>query len=213
MLRITRHICLISLLLGTGSAFVHAQAVAQNQAGSAQNAQAYEEEKKASAATSRPPSSAPPAQPKVYKVVSEDGTVTYTDKPQLNAEPLTFDVKTQNVVTADKVPPPPPPTPKVSKPNYKVVIKSPAPEATIRNNLGEITISAAQTGAPKAPIYRLIFDDAPIASNSSGVFKLSGIHRGAHTYKVELTNNTGKTLASSPVQTLYLHQASALINN
>ncbi|MEC7134744.1 MAG: DUF4124 domain-containing protein, partial [Pseudomonadota bacterium] len=37
--------------------------------------------------------------------------------------------------------------------------------------------------------------------------------RGAHTYKVELTNNTGKTLASSPLQTLYLHQASALINN
>jgi len=149
----------------------------------------------------------------IYKVVGKDGSVTYTDKPQQNAEALAFDVKTQNVVTAAKATPPPPPKPAAPKPNYRVEIKSPAPEATIRNNLGELTISAAQTGAPKAPIYRLIFDDAPLASNTSGVFKLSGIHRGAHTYKVELTNNTGKTLASSPLQTLYLHQASALINN
>ena len=149
----------------------------------------------------------------IYKVVEKDGSVTYTDKPQQNAEPLAFDVKTQNVVTAAKVTPPPPTKPTAPKPNYRVVITSPAPEATIRNNLGEFTISAAQPGAPKAPIYRLIFDDVPLASNSSGVFKLSGIHRGAHTYKVELTNNKGKTLASSPLQTLYLHQASALINN
>ncbi len=149
----------------------------------------------------------------IYKVVGKDGSVTYTDKPQQNSEPLAFDVKTQNVVTAAKVTPPTPSKPAAPKPNYRVVIKSPAPEATIRNNLGEFTISAAQPGAPKAPIYRLIFDDAPLVSNSSGVFKLSGIHRGAHTYKVELTNNTGKTLASSPLQTLYLHQASALINN
>ena len=149
----------------------------------------------------------------IYKVVGKDGSVTYTDKLQQNAEALAFDVKTQNVVTAAKATPPPPPKPVAPKPNYRVEIKSPAPEATIRNNLGELTISAAQTGAPKAPIYRLIFDDAPLASNTSGVFELSGIHRGAHTYKVELTNNTGKTLASSPLQTLYLHQASALINN
>jgi len=58
-----------------------------------------------------------------------------------------------------------------------------------------------------------VFDGAPIQRNSSGIFKLEGINRGAHDYKVELTNNTGKTLASSPIQTLYLHQASVFINN
>jgi len=192
--RTTRHIFFISLLLSTGNTLCHAQDAQQTQSSQQQTEAAL-------------------SSPTVYKVVGEDGTVTYTDKPQQNAEPLTFDVKTQNVVTAAKVPPPPPLPPKPPKPNYKVEITSPAPEATIRNNLGELTISAAQTGAPKAPIYRLIFNNAPFASNSSGVFKLSGINRGAHTYKVELTNNTGKTLASSPVQTLYLHQASALINN
>ena len=204
----TRHICLLSLLLSSGNGLLPVQAEMLSQESTQQEAQESKTEQSdntTSAAATSPMT--------IYKVVGKDGSVTYTDKPQQNAEPLAFDVKTQNVVTAAKVTPPPPAKPAAPKPNYRVVIKSPAPEATIRNNLGEFTISAAQPGAPKAPIYRLIFDDAPLASNSSGVFKLTGIHRGAHTYKVELTNNTGKTLASSPLQTLYLHQASALINN
>nr|WP_258364587.1 MULTISPECIES: DUF4124 domain-containing protein [Alteromonas] len=204
----TRHICLISLLLSSGNGLLPLQAEMLSQESTQQEAQESETEQSDNAT-----SAAATSPMTIYKVVGKDGSVTYTDKPQQNAEPLAFDVKTQNVVTAAKVTPPPPAKPAAPKPNYRVVIKSPAPEATIRNNLGEFTISAAQPGAPKAPIYRLIFDDAPLASNSSGVFKLTGIHRGAHTYKVELTNNTGKTLASSPLQTLYLHQASALINN
>ncbi|HAA97293.1 MAG TPA: hypothetical protein DCL39_05800 [Alteromonas macleodii] len=204
----TRHICLISLLLSSGNGLLPVQAEMLSQESTQQEAQESE-----TGQSSNATSAAATSPMTIYKVVGKDGSVTYTDKPQQNAEPLAFDVKTQNVVTAAKVTPPPPAKPAAPKPNYRVVIKSPAPEATIRNNLGEFTISAAQPGAPKAPIYRLIFDDAPLASNSSGVFKLSGIHRGAHTYKVELTNNTGKTLASSPLQTLYLHQASALINN
>ena len=208
MHNMTRHICLISLLLSSGNGLLPVQAEMLSQESTQQEAQESE-----TGQSSNANSAAATSPMTIYKVVGKDGSVTYTDKPQQNAEPLAFDVKTQNVVTAAKVTPPPPAKPAAPKPNYRVVIKSPAPEATIRNNLGEFTISAAQPGAPKAPIYRLIFDDAPLASNSSGVFKLSGIHRGAHTYKVELTNNTGKTLASSPLQTLYLHQASALINN
>ena len=197
--------CLVSLLIGgtLGLGSLHAAVLSQDN--ERENVATQDAEVSAAAAPSSPKT--------IYKVVGKDGTIIFTDKPQENAEALAFDEKTQNVVTAAKVTPPPPTTLAPPKPNYRVVIKSPAPEATIRNNLGELTISAAQPGATKAPIYRLIFDDAPIASNSSGVFTLSGIQRGAHTYKVELTNNTGKTLASSPLQTLYLHQASALINN
>ncbi|CAB9495154.1 conserved exported protein of unknown function [Alteromonas macleodii] len=210
MQNMMRYICLTSLLIISSNGVLPLQAamLSLEQDNSQQETQANETERDAEATTTLSSSTTT-----IYKVVGEDGSITFTDKPQKNAEPLAFDDKTQNVVTAAKVPPPPPLKPGAPKPNYRVVIKSPAPEATIRNNLGELTISAAQTGAPKAPTYRLIFDNAPFASNSSGVFKLSGIHRGAHTFKVELTNNTGKTLASSPEQTLYLHQASALINN
>lgn len=205
-----RYICLTSLLLCCSNGVLPLQAatLGLEQDNAQQEPLTNEAERAPDASTTTSPSTTT-----IYKVVGKDGSITFTDKPQKNAEPLAFDDKTQNVVTAAKVAPPPPLKPDAPKPNYRVVIKSPAPEATIRNNLGELIISAAQTGAPKAPIYRLIFDNAPFASNSSGVFKLSGIHRGAHTYKVELTNNTGKTLASSPEQTLYLHQASALINN
>ncbi len=208
----TRNICLLSLLTLVSYGLLPLQANALGQDNEQQSTQ-QETQMNDAVEGVNASVTASSSSTTIYKVVGEDGSVTYTDKPQKNAEPLAFDGKTQNVVTAAKVPPPPPLKPDSPKPKYRVVIKSPAPEATIRNNLGEITISATQTGAPKAPIYRLIFDDAPIASNNSGVFKLSGIHRGAHTYKIELTNNTGKTLASSPVQTLYLHQASALINN
>ncbi len=148
----------------------------------------------------------------IYKIVGVDGTVTYTDKAVEHAKAVEFEDKTQNVVSA---PPPPKMTfsPTPPTPNYQVEIASPGPEATIRNNKGELTITAFQPTPAKASTYRLVFDGKPIAQNNSGVFKLEGIHRGAHTFKVEITNNTGKTLASSPLQTLYLHQASALINN
>ncbi|TKB03142.1 DUF4124 domain-containing protein [Alteromonas portus] len=217
MQKMTRNFCLISLLSVSCYGLLSPQAAALNQDSerqiTLQETQKDSQNNVAPQSASTPTAATSSSKMTIYKVIGKDGVVTYTDKPQRNAEPLAFDGKTQNVVTAPKVSPLPSPKPVAPKPNYRVVIKSPAPEATIRNNLGEITISAAQPGAQKAPIYRLIFDDAPLVSNSSGVFKLSGIHRGAHTYKVELTNNTGKTLASSPVQTLYLHQASALINN
>ena len=212
MQNMTRNICLLSLLTLASYGLLPLKATAISQDNEQKSTQ-QDAQMNDSAEGVNAPVAGTSSSTTIYKVVGKDGSITYTDKPQKNAEPLAFDGKTQNVVTAAKVPPPPPLKLDAPKPKYRVVIKSPAPEATIRNNLGEITISATQTGAPKAPIYRLIFDDAPIASNNSGVFKLSGIHRGAHTYKVELTNNTGKTLASSPVQTLYLHQASALINN
>ena len=157
----------------------------------------------------------PPAKsgPQIFKVVNEDGSITYTDTPPANANIVELDIKTQNVVSAIKVPKQQKTKVTKKKTDYSVSITSPAPEATIRNNAGDFTIKATQNSASKAPFYRLIFDGAPVQRNSSGVFKLEGVNRGAHEYKVELTNNKGKTLASSPVQTLYLHQASVFINN
>ena len=151
--------------------------------------------------------------PQIYKTVNEDGSVTYTDTPPPNANVVELDIKTRNVVSAIKVPKPQKSKVSKKKTNYSVSITSPAPEATIRNNAGDFVIKATQNSASKAPLYRLVFDGAPIQRNSSGIFKLEGVNRGAHNYKVELTNNTGKTLASSPTQTLYLHQASVFINN
>jgi hypothetical protein len=148
----------------------------------------------------------------IYKVEREDGSIVYTDMPSQNAQPLQFDEKTQNQVTAIPTPKPTTPTRDKIKPNYRVTIASPAPEATIRNNTGNITIRATQPNSPRASRYRLVFDGQAIETNNSGIFQLKGVDRGAHQFKVELTDNKGKTLASSDEQTLFLHQASVFIN-
>lgn len=151
----------------------------------------------------------------IYKVVDNEGNITFTDKPSAKAKPVELRGRTQNVASGSKPTFVPSPS-KVNKRNkndFKVAIQAPEPEATIRNNAGDFTITAVQQGKSTASTYRLIFDGAAFASNNSGVFKLQGIDRGAHTYKVELTDNRGKTLASSPQQTLYLHKASVLIGN
>ena len=149
----------------------------------------------------------------VYQVKQKDGSILYTDSPTPSGRPLEFDATTQNQVTAIPIPIPHQQTkqPKIN-PKYQVQIITPKPDATIRNNLGKVTIKANQASPHKAPRYRLIFDDAPLQSNATGIFSLSGINRGAHTFKVELTDNKGKTLASTEVQTLFLHKASVLIN-
>ena len=151
----------------------------------------------------------------VYKVVQEDGTVLYTDDPVAGSEPLEFDDATQNVSTALS---PTPPTSQNTndnkqQPDYQVSISSPGPEATIRDNNGNLTIRAQKT-PPNAPVrYQLVFDGEARKTNTSGVFALTGVNRGAHHYQVNLVDNKGKTLASTQSQTLYLHQASVLINN
>ena len=154
----------------------------------------------------------------VYKVVKDDGTVLYTDTPVKGSESVTMRPSTENVSgsiadpsllkrsaasnNADK-----------NKVDYSVSITTPQPEATIRNNLGNFTITSTATPAKAGGRFQLWFDGSALETNSTGIFQLTGINRGAHDYYIEWIDNKGKTLASTEKQTLYLHQASALINN
>lgn len=151
----------------------------------------------------------------VYKVVQEDGTVLYTDDPAEGSEPIEFSDATQNVSTALTPPASSQTQSQTDKkqPDYQVSIRSPAPEATIRDNNGNVTIRAQKTPVNAPVRYQLIFDGEARQTNNSGVFALTGVNRGAHDYQVNLLDNKGKTLASTQSQTLYLHQASVLINN
>lgn len=147
----------------------------------------------------------------IYKVVQADGTILYTDTPQEGASQVELQGNTSNVTDSLPTPQVKPQPAKKPTPRYTVTITSPEPEATIRNNQGNITISASTTPAFRGR-YRLTFDDQSAKINNAGIFSLTGIERGAHTYHIDIIDNKGKTLASTPSQTLYLHQASALIN-
>ncbi|QPG06199.1 DUF4124 domain-containing protein [Salinimonas marina] len=149
----------------------------------------------------------------VYKVEKEDGTVVFTDTPAAaDSKTVTFDAKTSNITPTlpGKAPAAPTPQPQ-KKVRYTINIASPAPEATIRNNKGKVSIVASASPKPVGR-YQLTLDDKVIKQNSSGSFALSGVPRGAHTFQIQLLGNKGKTLASSKTQTFYMHQASALIN-
>lgn len=146
----------------------------------------------------------------IYKVVAADGSVTYTDQPIAGGEPVTLG----KLNTADPLASPKPSQAIQTKParQYTLSIISPRPEATIRNNLGDVSISASIQPLASGT-YQLILDGKQVATNSSGAFQLSEVQRGAHTLKISFTDNTGKILASSDQQTFFMHKASALINS
>lgn len=98
-----------------------------------------------------------------------------------------------------------------AQPNYQLTIVSPAPEATVRNNLGELTVRGRLT-PQSSGIFDLYLNGQKIRSNPIPSFTLTGIDRGAHSLEIKFTNKSGKILASTPLQTVYLHKASALIN-
>ncbi|WP_164078380.1 DUF4124 domain-containing protein [Alteromonas facilis] len=150
----------------------------------------------------------------VYKVVAADGTVTYTDQPVPGSTPVHLNkVNTSQPLARVNSATAPNTAAKTEKPiDYTLTITSPQDEATIRDNNGKFNINAQLTPAAPGGRYQLIFDGQNVGESDTGNFELSNVVRGQHRFKVEYTDNKGKVLASSPSQTLFMHQASALIN-
>lgn len=146
----------------------------------------------------------------VYKVVGKDGSVTYTDSPVPGAEPL----KLGKINTSQPLATPQPQAPTTAPRQVESVavnIVSPESGATIRDNNGTVTVQASTTPL-RTGIYELVLDGKPLATNGGGAFQLTNVERGEHQYQIHFKDNTGKILASSPMQTFYMHRASALIN-
>ena len=149
----------------------------------------------------------------IYKRVLADGSVVYTDKPGPDTELVQLGNLSTNIITtsnstaknnrlAQSTPPPPP---KV----YKLSIQSPQPEATIRDNSGNLTVSGRMEPS-KAGKFELLMDGTVIATASSPHFQLENMPRGAHKLQLYFRDNKGKLIASSPIHQVYLHRASVL---
>jgi len=148
----------------------------------------------------------------IYKVVQEDGTVLYTDQPIPGAKPL--DLSEVNSAVMPRLATPPAQPVDAEQPDgetYKIEVVAPAPETTIRDNQGRVSITARLSPRANGQ-FHLWLNNQKIGSQSSGAFMVEGLNRGAHTFFITATDNTGKTLASSDPQTFYMHQASALVN-
>ncbi|WP_338291064.1 DUF4124 domain-containing protein [Planctobacterium marinum] len=148
---------------------------------------------------------------KIYKVVKPDGTVIYTDKPPPGASEYKL-LKKPNLIPSI-----------VTNPNSKTkqtqltpVVKpmlellTPANEATVRNNAGEVTIEASLV--PEMTGQFILYLNGQLhARHSAPKFELEGLNRGSYNIKIEFFDQSGKLLASTQPSTFYLHKASALI--
>lgn len=151
------------------------------------------------------------ANDKVYKITTADGRVIYTDKPSGQAIPVPLPAG--SIVTTKGVTHTPVlVSPTANKPrndiNVKLLVVSPKPEQTIRDNSGQVSIHA--TIEPQVQGEFILHLNEQLVSQNSGVFELNQLDRGTYTFYIEFALKSGKILASTPKQTFYLHQASAL---
>lgn len=146
----------------------------------------------------------------IYKTINKDGSITYSDQPSPGAIELSLDVNTSTMQSVQSTTLPKQMS--TSKPQiaYTVNILSPAQDATIRNNMGNINIAASVE--PKLGGFFQLSINEQIHESANGLFSLSQMDRGSYQYSVKFIDNSGKVIALSKARTLHLHKASSLIN-
>ncbi len=158
-----------------------------------------------------------PAQAEVYRIVNPDGSVTFTDQPQQGAER----VKLPPVSTY--------PAPRVSAPvqassdqdeestdaGYNsFVVTEPAPETTIRDNQGNVSMQVRVEPALRVEQgHRIQFmvdgvDQGEPSTNTGATFQ--NVNRGSHSLSARLIDAEGNTLMTTPPVTVFVRQASVL---
>lgn len=149
----------------------------------------------------------------VYKQVNPDGSVTFTDVPGSKDEkpvPLrpmsTFKATPAPPISSDSETSKP-----VSTKYTGVNITSPANETTVRDNAGNLAVTASAAPSLQSGHKMVLFDNgSPQGESATGNFQLSNIDRGAHVLTVQIQDSAGKVLMSSPPVTVYLRRHSAL---
>ena len=146
----------------------------------------------------------------VYKWVDENGKVHFSDEPIKNAEVVEFKENTQNNIKLPEVTalPSVPSDPAVKSIDYKMSIASPTEEETIRNNEGDITIiTNISPQLASSHQLGLFMDGKQMGSKQTiGLFKLTNIDRGEHSFVVKAFDKSGKKIASTPTRKIFLHR-------
>ena len=151
----------------------------------------------------------------LYKVVNKDGTVTYTDRPVEGAVEVSFKGLNSAVMPAMATPNRPQSQgvkrQEKALPEFQLVMLSPSEGETIRNNQGNLTVTAQLSPAGSGQ-FLLYIDDQLKDTQGLPKFSLTNLDRGERVIQVKFRHNSGKILASTPKRTIFLHKASALIN-
>lgn len=152
----------------------------------------------------------------VYKWTDADGMVHFTDTPREGAEEVY--VAPAQTYTPAPLPPitPRPETPPPPVAYTRFELTSPAQEATLRDNTGDITVNFVMEPALKVgrghKLVVLLDGQAqpPVKANTVVV---KNVPRGTHSLQGQILDSRGEVLMASQSITVYLFRQSILAPN
>ena len=145
----------------------------------------------------------------IYKTTDAEGNVVFTDQPPAGTS-SSEQVDLQHTNTTPAVTPRAPSTPEPPKedqtPPAEVSITSPANETTIPMGGGMFDVSATVSpGLEQGQTLQLLMDGTPKGGpQTSSLWKLENVFRGAHDLSVQLFDSDGKVIASSDSVRVYV---------
>lgn len=139
----------------------------------------------------------------VYRIVNEDGTISYFDHPVPGAEAMEL----QEVPTIELLPPQTQSTPQrgapaqATSPFYdSLVITHPAPDSAAWYTSGQVSVSVAlQPPLQVGHILVLYLDGARVASGSNTTFQLADVLRGTHRVEAAVYAGALELQRSAPI--------------
>ena len=153
----------------------------------------------------------------VYRSVDQSGNVVYSDQPSTGAKRVTIQPNTSTYT------PPPTPVFKLDSPTEKeaevaqavkydsIRIVSPAPEETVRDNEGNVSVAVALTPKlEKGHQLRLFLDGKPSVTLDKSIGTLSEVERGEHRILAEVADAKGQVLARSDPVLFFMKRHSVL---
>jgi hypothetical protein len=158
--------------------------------------------------------SALPAGAEIYTYIDAEGKRVFTDRPDGRAAEPT-QTKTPNSMPAQPVTPTEKPgrvkVLKAPVPGYeRLDILQPAPDMTIRDNAGALTISVSSE-PPLHPghQYRALLDGIPMGSpGTSAAMSLPHVDRGTHQLVVEIVDANGESVQRSEPRIFHMMRTS-----
>lgn len=148
----------------------------------------------------------------LYKCKGDKGETVFSDQPCPGAEVLPMkETPTYEALPAPTMPAPVSSTKKQAL-SFKVHITSPQAEEVIRDNEGNVTVSATvQPGLDGIHQARLLLDGTPTGpAGGATSWQLTDVPRGEHSLVVEvIETKSGKVLTRSDSRTFALFRASA----
>ncbi|MFC3152360.1 DUF4124 domain-containing protein [Litoribrevibacter euphylliae] len=152
-------------------------------------------------------------QAKVYKWVTEDGTVVYSDQPHpdaeiLNIEPLhpykapSYNLPETTEEEEDKA------QVNATARYSSVTVDFPEHEANIHGTAGSFTVAVSSNPSlKKGDKYQLLIDQRAIGEPTSLTqFNVQNIDRGEHSVAVQILDKQGSNIMTSPAITVFIHR-------